>query len=228
MAWPVWAAPVIAGAATGLVSALGGQQAAETNAAAANRATDVNQYEAARNREFQAQQSSAQMSFQRDMSNTSYQRAKEDLIKAGMNPLLALSQGASTPSGAAASGAQAQAVAPPPVPNNLGNALQNAVSTFNAINQARTTNAQATLAEAQVTKIPQELASMKASEGLSNAQIKALNADQAFKNFKFKLWTLGNKTFDALEEQYKTHARDIDKIYNTRPEFNPSGMPGID
>lgn len=43
--------------------------------------------------------------WQENMSNTSYQRAVEDMIKAGINPILAYTQGgAATPGGAAASG----------------------------------------------------------------------------------------------------------------------------
>lgn len=64
-----------------------------------------------------------QMGFQKEMSNSAYQRVTEDLGKAGLNPMLAISQGsASTPSGASTS------VEPVSEFNNVAKATQNATA----------------------------------------------------------------------------------------------------
>lgn len=121
------------------------------NLASAKDAMAFGQMSADQAMEFSAQQAQLNRNFQERMSNTSYQRAVKDLQAAGLNPVLAAMNGASTPTGATAqaySSSGHQASADESGSSALVSVLGSMLS-YMSTQEAAKTNAQTNLAIAE-------------------------------------------------------------------------------
>lgn len=109
-------------------------------------ANDFSAQQASIARDFNATEAQKNRDFQERMSNSAYQRAVEDMKKAGLNPYLAYGQGgASVPSGSVLGGssassalASAGASAAPAVASLMGSVFNITQGVFGVVNSAVT------------------------------------------------------------------------------------------
>lgn len=159
----------------------------------------VNQ-QIAQNNSFSAEQAMKQMQFQERMSNTAHQREVKDLKAAGLNPVLSANQGASTPSGSAAS---ADPGATSALVNMLGTMIQTESDNAKAKLQAETSKANAKLRSESSAKaleakdwqqnlVLQYLLALTGQQGHSAAQI----ASDAAENTKALAKATADKVVD--------------------------------
>lgn len=109
MAW--W--PAIATVAASLISSQGQEKTNDRNQEIQQQNSAFNAEQAELNRQFSHNEAGLQQAFQQQMANTTWQRGVRDMQAAGLNPMLAYSQGgAPSPSGAMGQGSAAQAGSP--------------------------------------------------------------------------------------------------------------------
>jgi len=156
----------------GISSAIGQQEANEQNIALAQQ----------------------QMSFQERMSNTAYQRATADMIKAGINPAVAYSQGgATTPGGASTS------VSPVDRSMGLGQALGSAVQLQNTVAQTDKIKSDTSLNTGVANIQAAQVRQMDASTRITNAQAAKAEAESDFYKSDFgKKWAIPLETYLGL------------------------------
>lgn len=141
-----------------------------------------------------------QMGFQERMSDTAYQRAMADMQKAGLNPMLAYSQGgASTPSGASATMQNPKSA----LARGLDKVVGNAMDVARLRNETSGTEAKAALDNESVKtqKTTQELNDSSARANLERAQ-----RERAEKDLAEKKKEMLDKQMPAIEEKAKYDA----------------------
>lgn len=154
---------------------------------------------------YSSAQAQANRDFQERMSNTSYQRGMEDMRRAGLNPMLAYSQGGATvPQGS-------MAPYPGPVGATYQAAAASATSANAAVMQAETARK---IGDETVHKIKQEVSNLKTDQDRLDAVI--LNLGEERQNLIKQGWNM---------TEIGNHIRaQIDKIRTEIPVINSQGF----
>lgn len=133
---------------------------------------DMNRYAADHAMDRSDDMAREQMGFQERMSNTAYQRATEDMKKAGINPMVAFQQGgASTPAGAGGTSGMM-----PKLDSGIGGALSSALDVVKLKKDLDGNDAQIALNRASATNALAQAGAAGSSAKLTDANAKAVNS----------------------------------------------------
>lgn len=159
-----------------------------------------NSEEAQKNREFQSREAQFNRDFQRDMSSTAWQRATADMRAAGLNPMLAYSQGgASSPSGSAAHGSAASTSgASSSYSNSTLVGMQSAAAAAQIVNLLE-----------QNEKLKAETKNVETDTALKGGQIVKLEADAA----------VSKQTVNLVERQVEKVIEETLNVVEARREI---------
>ncbi|UQT28873.1 DNA pilot protein [Microvirus AZ-2020] len=178
----------------------GGAQVASAYAGykGAQEANETNVEQAAINRDFNREEAQKTRDFQERMRATQYQTATKDMLAAGINPMVAYTQGgAGTPSGATASNSSL-----PQIANKASAALANSTATAtvqNILAQTDKTKADADVSRAMADKVRAETNLTTSSTG--KVQQETINLREQIAEIQARIKLLKQNTASDVQRE---------------------------